>query len=132
MNNKGFIATSVLYSFFIIFLTLFLGIIADYLQDKVLLNSIEKNIKDEINSFYTDFKNSDIIIVYEDNMPIEYSFSNYEADTLYLLDEDSNLIEIELDKIYYIKKTKSDDDHNEYELYYINNDEDEGELPDEE
>lgn len=50
MNNKGFIATSLIYSFFLIFVTLFLGIIADYLQDKVLLNTIEKGIKEDLNS----------------------------------------------------------------------------------
>lgn len=50
MNNKGFIATSLIYSFFLIFVTLFLTIIADYLQNKVLLNTIEKGIKEDINS----------------------------------------------------------------------------------
>lgn len=50
MNNKGFIATSLIYSFFLIFITLFLTIIADYLQNKVLLNTIEKGIKDDINN----------------------------------------------------------------------------------
>lgn len=50
MNNKGFIATSLIYSFFLIFITLFLTIIADYLQNKVLLNTIEKGIKEDINS----------------------------------------------------------------------------------
>ena len=50
MNNKGFIATSLIYSFFLIFITLFLTIIADYLQNKVLLNTIEKGIKVDINS----------------------------------------------------------------------------------
>ncbi len=50
MNNKGFIATSLIYSFFLIFITLFLTIIADYLQNKVLLNTIEKGIKEDINN----------------------------------------------------------------------------------
>lgn len=50
MNNKGFIATSLIYSFFLIFVTLFLTIIADYLQNKVLLNTIEKGIKEDINN----------------------------------------------------------------------------------
>ena len=45
MNKKGFIATSLIYSFFLIFITLFLTIIADYLQNKVLLNTIEKGKK---------------------------------------------------------------------------------------
>ena len=50
MNKKGFIATSLIYSFFLIFITLFLTIIADYLQNKVLLNTIEKGIKEELNN----------------------------------------------------------------------------------
>lgn len=50
MNKKGFIATSLIYSFFLIFITLFLTIIADYLQDKVLLNTIERGIKNDINN----------------------------------------------------------------------------------
>lgn len=50
MNNKGFIATSLIYSFFLIFITLFLTIIADYLQNKVLLNTIEKGIKEDLNN----------------------------------------------------------------------------------
>ena len=50
MKKNGFIATSLIYSFFLIFVTLFLTIIADYLQNKVLLNTIEKGIKDQINN----------------------------------------------------------------------------------
>ena len=51
MNKKnGFIATSLIYSFFLVFITLFLTIIADYLQNKVLLNTIESDIKQEINN----------------------------------------------------------------------------------
>jgi len=63
MNNKGFIATSLIYSFFLIFITLFLTIIADYLQNKVLLNDIEDGIKDTINSTKTieDFDVGDIV-----------------------------------------------------------------------
>ena len=63
MNNKGFIATSLIYSFFLIFVTLFLGIIADYLQDKVLLNTIEKGIKEDLNSTMgiQDFEVGDVL-----------------------------------------------------------------------
>lgn len=63
MNNKGFIATSLIYSFFLIFVTLFLGIIADYLQDKVLLNTIEKGIKEDLNSSMgiQDFEVGDVL-----------------------------------------------------------------------
>lgn len=49
-KKNGFIATSLIYSFFLVFITLFLTIIADYLQNKVLLNTIESDIKQEINS----------------------------------------------------------------------------------
>lgn len=64
MNNKGFIATSLIYSFFLIFVTLFLGIIADYLQDKVLLNTIEKGIKEDLNSTMgiQDFEVGDVLM----------------------------------------------------------------------
>ena len=63
MNNKGFIATSLIYSFFLIFITLFLTIIADYLQNKVLLNTIEDGIKDNINNTKSieDFDVGDVI-----------------------------------------------------------------------
>ncbi len=49
-KKNGFIATSLIYSFFLVFITLFLGIIASYLQDKVLLNSIEKSTKKDLNT----------------------------------------------------------------------------------
>lgn len=68
MNNKGFIATSLIYSFFLIFVTLFLTIVADYLQDKVLLNTIEKGIKDDINNSVgiQDFEVGDILYFMND------------------------------------------------------------------
>lgn len=57
-NKKGFIATSLIYSFFLAFVTLFLTVVADYLQNKVLLNSIEEGIKTEVNDeiYVTDFR----------------------------------------------------------------------------
>ena len=63
MKKNGFIATSLIYSFFLIFITLFLTIIADYLQDKVLLNTIEKGIKDDLNSTMgiNDFEVGDVV-----------------------------------------------------------------------
>lgn len=63
MKKNGFIATSLIYSFFLIFITLFLTIIADYLQQKVLLNEIEKGIKDNINDSMgiRDFEVGDIL-----------------------------------------------------------------------
>lgn len=73
MNNKGFIATSLIYSFFLIFITLFLTIIADYLQNKILLNTIEAGIKDTINSTKSveDFEVGDIIYISIDGISKE-------------------------------------------------------------
>lgn len=63
-KKNGFIATSLIYSFFLVFITLFLTIIADYLQNKVLLNTIESDIKEEINATKSigDFKIGDILV----------------------------------------------------------------------
>lgn len=63
LNKNGFIATSLIYSFFLIFISLFIAVIADYLQNKVLLEATEKGIKDELNAFVdiNTFKVGDII-----------------------------------------------------------------------
>ena len=63
MKKNGFIATSLIYSFFLIFITLFLAIITESLQQKLWLNEIEKGIKDEINSSMgiKDFEVGDMI-----------------------------------------------------------------------
>lgn len=65
-RKNGFIATSLIYSFFLVFITLFLTIIADYLQNKVLLNTIENDIKEDINNskYITDFVDgSDVLTI---------------------------------------------------------------------
>lgn len=50
-NNNGFIATSLIYSFFLIFVSLFIAVITNYLQDKVLLETTVNNIKEGLNAF---------------------------------------------------------------------------------
>ena len=79
MNNKGFIATSLIYSFFLIFITLFLTIIADYLQNKVLLNTIEKGIKDELNTNFTvlDFEVGDMVSFVNDCANVAYASNQW-------------------------------------------------------
>lgn len=73
MKQNGFIATSLIYSFFLVFVTLFLTIIADYLQNKVLLTEIEKGIKDNINYSMgiRDFEVGDMIM-----FNFEYKINN--------------------------------------------------------
>lgn len=86
MNNKGFIATSLIYSFFLIFVTLFLTIIADYLQNKVLLNTIEKGIKEDINNSMgiQDFEVGDKLFFVENINGFQYSY--YICSITYKLD----------------------------------------------
>ena len=62
-NKKGFIATSVLYSFFLVFLTMFLGIIYEYMNNKNNLSYIEASIKRELNNTLSinDFRVNDNI-----------------------------------------------------------------------
>ena len=61
MNNKGFIATSVLYSFFVVFLMLSLFILNTYENHRVLIENLNSNIlntlNDEISNKYVLIKN---------------------------------------------------------------------------
>jgi hypothetical protein len=49
MNNKGFISTSVVYSFFIVFLLLLLYIVDSYTTNRVLLKNVKTSIINNIN-----------------------------------------------------------------------------------
>lgn len=46
MKKNGFIATSILYTFFLVFLTLFVGLIANYMHNRVLLGRIEETSRE--------------------------------------------------------------------------------------
>ena len=48
MNRKGFMATSLLYSFFFVFLMLMMGILAASVSNRVLVNNIKKDIREDI------------------------------------------------------------------------------------
>ena len=47
-RQKGFIATSLLYSFFLVFVTLFIGMVTIYLQNRVYLTKFEDSSKNAI------------------------------------------------------------------------------------
>lgn len=49
-NNKGFIAISLIYSFFLIFLMSLLAIIADYVHNRILLNDVKTETKNYLNN----------------------------------------------------------------------------------
>lgn len=46
MKKNGFIATSILYTFFLVFLTLFVALIANYLHNRVLLSKIDETSRE--------------------------------------------------------------------------------------
>ena len=62
-NKNGFIATGLIYSFFLIFLTLFLATIINHINNKVSLNNVEQGIKSELNAYKTvrNFEPGDLI-----------------------------------------------------------------------
>ncbi len=71
-KKNGFIATSLIYSFFLVFITLFFTIIADYLQNKVYLNRLEEELKETINNskYITDFiDGSDVLTIQWASVP---------------------------------------------------------------
>ena len=48
MNKKGFISITVIYSFFLVFLTLMMLIIVNMASNRNLLNGMKKTIKNDI------------------------------------------------------------------------------------
>lgn len=48
-NKKGFIAISVIFSFFIVFLMLMMLILTSYAQNRILMNQVKKDIKSNNN-----------------------------------------------------------------------------------
>lgn len=48
-NNKGFIAISLIYSFFLVFLIVLLSVVANYAHNRILLNDVKVTIKEKLN-----------------------------------------------------------------------------------
>lgn len=48
-NNKGFIAISLIYSFFLVFLMTLLTIVADFAHNRILLNDVKKTTQEKLN-----------------------------------------------------------------------------------
>ena len=49
MHKNGFIATSLIYSFFLIFLAIIANILFSYAHNRILLNNINEGILDDLN-----------------------------------------------------------------------------------
>lgn len=77
MKKNGFIATSILYSFFLIFLTLFIGLVANYLHNRILLAKIEDTSREILyginNTKLTDLSVGDHIKFTTDDLILDSS-----------------------------------------------------------
>lgn len=60
-NKNGFIATSILYTFFLVFLTLFVALIANYLHNRILLAKIDETSREKLSGI-NNTKVSDLTI----------------------------------------------------------------------
>lgn len=49
-NNKGFIAISLIYSFFLVFLVTLLMVVNNYAENRILLNDVKKETQEYLNS----------------------------------------------------------------------------------
>ena len=74
-EKNGFIATSVLYAFLVAFLTLFLGFMASYIQNKQLMNRIGDMAREDLEKYgnvqITDLKIGDYVVldtIYDDGI----------------------------------------------------------------
>lgn len=48
MNKKGFVSTTIVYSFFLVFLLILLYIVSDLVNNRILINAMKDEIKNEI------------------------------------------------------------------------------------
>ena len=80
MNKKGFLSTSMVYSFFLVFLLLLLFIVADLINSRTLVSRISNEIKESIYSSslsgYLINEFDSLGLVYHNNL-LENSLSMY-------------------------------------------------------
>ncbi len=110
MKKNGFISTSLIYTFFIIFLTLLVFVISSYSKTRFLLNEYKDKIKEE----FSDINTLDINLYFkvwneetkeyelEYNMPKEGYI--YKSDLSYC--ENGSTVKYENELVYVIPKQK--------------------------
>lgn len=80
MKRNGFIATSILYSIFLVFLTLFLALILTYLHNQILLQKVNENAWENLmkinNTKISDLKVGDYVQFMDDPVIGEHSDPN--------------------------------------------------------
>ena len=53
MNKKGFISTAVIYSFFLVFIAIVIGIVVSYSNRRILLSTIKNDARNTLDKFVT-------------------------------------------------------------------------------
>lgn len=79
MKKNGFIATSILYSFFLVFITLFVALITNYLHNRVLLNAMDDIARETLdgikNTKFSDLEVGDSVRFANNASPVTLNFA---------------------------------------------------------
>lgn len=88
-NKNGFIATSILYSFFLVFVMTLLTIIGTYAHNRILLNSVKKTTMEELNSL------SEKNLAFLDKRSYsKYETVSYAGETWNVISDDGNSVKL--------------------------------------
>ncbi len=52
-NKKGFIATSLIYSFFLMFLMILILTVTDYAHNRLVMGELKRSIQEELSGYIT-------------------------------------------------------------------------------
>ena len=97
-KQNGFIATSILYTFFLAFIGLFVGMITIYLQNRVYLIKLEDSSKNAI--YIREINTKDSIYAYINNANSSVLLT-YEEDGIYKNNSGTKYILARCETIYY-------------------------------
>ena len=82
MKKNGFIAISLLYSFFLVFVSIMMTLIVTYSHNRILMNNVNNNVKNQLNiySSQTSDKSGALAPLLTNNMiPIYFNYSEGEG-----------------------------------------------------
>lgn len=83
MKKNGFIATSLLYAFFLVFISLFIVLLLNFLHNRLLVQKIEEEARERLNTInnltFRDLKVGDYIQISRANDNLEYNILSGEG-----------------------------------------------------
>ncbi len=94
MRKNGFIATSLLYSFFLVFCALLVGLVGNYLHNQILLNNVIDGVKEDLSRKLTiaDVKVGDRVkmplFIYGKTTDTEWIVSAKDSDSVTVVTKD--------------------------------------------